>query len=74
MNNIFTKYLLENGWVKDGQVSYLFQKDKSIELFFDTSNQIELYKNDKRVCGVYVVDIQGLKIFLNDNNLTNTLV
>lgn len=47
MKNSFTEYLIKNGWIEVSFLTYQFQENKSVELFFDTSNQVELYI---RVC------------------------
>jgi len=73
MNNIFTDYLLKNGWIKDNHMSYVLEKDNSLNLFFDTSNQIELYKSGKRISCKYLSDIDSLKEFLRDNEILENL-
>ncbi len=47
MKNSFTEYLIKNGWIEVSFLTYQFQENKSVELFFDTSNQVELYINKK---------------------------
>jgi hypothetical protein len=67
MKNSFTEYLIKNGWIEISFLTYQFQENKSVELFFDTSNQVELYINKKRISGKYIERIEDLVSFLSDN-------
>ena len=69
MNNIYTEYLLNNGWIQSNQMRYNLQRNPSFELFFDTSNQIELYIKNERKNEKYLQSLDDLIIFLKDNNL-----
>lgn len=69
MKNSFTEYLIKNGWLEVSCLTYQFQENKSVELFFDTSNQIELYINKKRISGKYLKSIEDLVSFLSDKKL-----
>lgn len=66
---LFTEYLIKNGWIEINFMTYQFQKDCSIELFFDTSNQIELTINNIRKSDKYIATLEDLLIFLSDNGL-----
>lgn len=60
MNNIFTEYLERNGWEEVSPCSYKNQNFGS-EIFFDTSNQIEIYASDQRRVGSYYLkDVEDL--------------
>lgn len=67
MKNSFTEYLIKNGWIEVSFLTYQFQENKSVELFFDTSNRVELYINKKRISGKYIERIEDLVSFLSDN-------
>jgi hypothetical protein len=67
MKNSFTEYLIKNGWIEVSFLTYQFQENKSVELVFDTSNQVELYINKKRISGKYIERIEDLVSFLSDN-------
>lgn len=69
MKNAFTEYLIKNGWIEISFSTYQFQENKSVELFFDTSNQVELYINEKRISGKYLRSVEDLVSFLSDNKL-----
>lgn len=69
MKNSFTEYLIKNGWLEVSCLTYQFQENKSVELFFDTSNQVELYINKKRTSEKHLKSIEDLVSFLSDNKL-----
>lgn len=69
MRNSFTEYLIKNGWIEVSFLTYQFQENKSVELFFNTSNQVELHINKKRISGKYLKSIEDLVSFLSDNKL-----
>jgi hypothetical protein len=69
MKNSFTEYLIKNGWIEVSFLTYQFQENKSVELFFDTSNQVELYINKKRISRKYLRSIEDLVSLLSDNKL-----
>jgi hypothetical protein len=50
-------------------MTYQSQKNKSVEIFFDTSNQIELYTDNIRKSDKYIETIDDLINFLSNNNL-----
>jgi hypothetical protein len=74
MKNNFTKYLLENGWEQSSPMNFRNIKDYRYEIFFDNSNQIELYFNNNRITEKYLVDLTMLIFFLKQNNLTSDIV
>ncbi|MCQ4140497.1 hypothetical protein [Chryseobacterium sp. EO14] len=69
MKNLFTEYLIKNGWKEISFLTYQFPHNKSIEIFFDNSNQIELYIDKKRKSEKYIEKIEDLLSFLSDNKL-----
>ncbi|MEZ4933808.1 MAG: hypothetical protein R2788_17015 [Saprospiraceae bacterium] len=66
-DNIFVKYLLKNGWKQLNLMSYENRAKNDYELFFDTSNQVELYFKGKIVNKRYIAEIGDLKLFLAEN-------
>lgn len=69
MKNSFTEYLIKNGWIEVSFLTYQFQENKSVELFFNTSNQVELHINKKRTSEKHLKSIEDLVSFLSDNKL-----
>ncbi|OVE54748.1 hypothetical protein [Chryseobacterium mucoviscidosis] len=59
----------KNGWIEISFLTYQFQENKSVELFFDTSNQVGLCINEKRISGKYIERIEDLVSFLSDSKL-----
>jgi hypothetical protein len=62
MKNSFTEYLIQNGW-KEINIMTFQQKEKSqrVEIFFASSNQIEVYVNSKLKFEKYLLNIEDLK-------------
>ncbi len=71
MKNHFTKYLLENGWEQSNRMTFKNIKSTKYEIFFDTSNQIELYFDNEKKDEKYLIDVEELIFFLEQNNLLN---
>lgn len=65
MKNQFTLYLEENGWKEISYMSFQLLENNSYEIFFDNSNQIELYENNKVKAFTYLVTLEDLKQFLS---------
>ena len=59
MKNIFTNYLLDNGWLEVALMSYK-KAENNLEIFFDNSNQIEIYKGNSRIKDVYLHELKDL--------------
>ena len=59
MKNIFTDYLINNGWLEVAPMSYKNGKD-DLEIFFDTSNQIEIYNSTGRIKDAYLQNLEDL--------------
>jgi hypothetical protein len=57
--NIFTDYLTENGWVRVGPMSFR-KAEGDIEIFFDTSHQIEIYNCAGRMKALYLNRLEDL--------------
>ena len=69
MKNSFSEYLLMNGWKAINPMMFQNGAKPECEIFFDTSNQIELYIDNKRKDGRYIMDLLELIEFLMINNL-----
>jgi len=67
MNTIFTEYLLKNNWVKVNSMSYALIDNELFEVYFDSSNQVEFYYDKKRIDEKYLLSIDDLVSFLNEN-------
>ena len=67
MENKFTKYLIENEWYEKSPLTYVHRKHFDYEIYFDTSNQVELYHQDKRKDQIYLSHESELIEFLNKN-------
>ena len=57
--NIFTSYLLDLDWMEAGPMVYR-KRNSDIEIFFDTSNQIEVSKGDAGIGSFYLKDLNDL--------------
>lgn len=60
-SNIFTIYLLENNWFQSGTMTFINSNNPELEIFFDTSSQIEIYSQGKRIGDYYLVELNDLK-------------
>ena len=47
MKNSFTEYLIGNGWKEINSMTFQQEKLQKIEIFFSSSNQIEVYVDSK---------------------------
>ncbi len=55
MKNAYTEYLISKGWFEAESMS--FRKIGSdIEIFFDTSSQIEIYNKENRRIGTHYLE------------------
>jgi hypothetical protein len=71
MKTTFIEYLLNNGWKELNPMTFQNVADSKYELFFDTSNQIELYFKNERKDEKYILNQNELVEFLKKNNLTD---
>jgi len=71
MENHFSKYLKQNGWRELSMMTFQNIESPCFEIFFDTSNQIELYSNNERVDEAYIITEPELIEFLIRNNLSD---
>ncbi|MBC9914061.1 hypothetical protein [Chitinophaga varians] len=51
-----SQILIENNWIEVEPMSFRHNIDKELEILFDTSDQIEIYKKGKRIGGFYIKD------------------
>jgi hypothetical protein len=58
-NNQFVDYLIRHGWIEAGPMKYK-KVNTGLMLLFDTSNQIEIENNDRRVGDFYLQDLNDL--------------
>ena len=63
MKNVFTDYLINDGWLEVAPMSYKKGND-DLEIFFDSSNKIEIYNSTGRIKDVYLHDLEDLIIAL----------
>ena len=59
MKNVFTEYLIEKGWLESAPMTYT-KMGNNYEIFFDNSNQIEIYLNSKRVRNIRLLELDDL--------------
>jgi len=52
--NFYFKFLLSHGWVQENYLSFKHQRYPDYEIFFDTSNQIEILKNNQKIDELYI--------------------
>jgi hypothetical protein len=64
--NIFASYLLDHGWTEYSPMSYK-KLNSDLEIFFDTSNQIEMSKGKINVGSFYLEDLSDLIRVLNNH-------
>lgn len=69
MQNYFTKYLIDNNWEQIRPMTFTNNKYYNHEIFFDSSNQIELYYLKDRIDEKYLLVVEDLKNFLERNSL-----
>jgi len=67
MKNSFTEYLITNGW-KEINIMTFQKKEKSqtAEIFFSSSNQIEVYIDSKFKFEKYLLNLEDLKEVLDN--------
>ncbi|MCW3070296.1 MAG: hypothetical protein JWO44_186 [Bacteroidetes bacterium] len=71
MQNAYITYLLKNGWKQINPMSFQNIKKPQYGIFFDTSNQIELYVDNNRKSEKYLLNEQDLLTFLELHDLLN---
>ena len=59
--NIFTIYLLERNWVQSAPMTFVNSNNPELEIFFDTSSQIEIYYQGKRIGDYYLLELNDLE-------------
>jgi hypothetical protein len=69
MKNTFSEYLIMNGWKEMSPMTFQNIAKPECEIFFDTSNQIELYIDNERKAEKYILNQFELIEFLEINNL-----
>lgn len=60
METPFTQYLRSKNWHEKTPLSFWCDAYKDVEIFFDTSNQIEIYQANKLVCTHYLASFEVL--------------
>lgn len=68
MQSLFTEYLSSHQWKQIKPMTFKNAKYACYELFFDTSNQVELYFKNKRIDEKYLANLEDLKKFLIKNS------
>lgn len=66
MKNSFTEYLKENGWKEINSMTFQKEKLQKIEIFFSSSNQIEVYVDSKLKIEKYLLNLEDLKEVLDN--------
>ncbi len=59
--NIFTDHLTTTNWVRTSPMGFHYIHDMVLEIFFDTSNQIEVYRKDERIGTHYISVLKDLE-------------
>ncbi|RHX77413.1 hypothetical protein DLM77_21275 [Leptospira yasudae] len=60
-----SELLIRKSWKQDNLMSYsMVKNNNSFELFFDTSNQVEMYLNGKRIAECFFRDMKELENFI----------
>ena len=57
--NLFTRHLEKEGWTRFEPMSFK-SNDSGAEILFDTSNQIEIFVNGRRIRSIYLHELQDL--------------
>ena len=65
MKNLFTEYLIENGWKEISNMNFQQEKSQNVEIFFASSNQIEVYIDTKLKTEKYLSNLEDLKEVLS---------
>jgi len=66
MKNLFTEYLIKNGWKEINAMTFQKEESKIVEIFFSSSNQIEVYVDSKLIIEKYLLNLEDLKEVLNE--------
>ena len=64
-DNEFTRYLKEKGWFEVSPMYFRHEKYPDYDFYFDTSSQIEIYKDKRRVGTAYLEVVSDLIDELN---------
>lgn len=68
MKNSYSEYLESNGWKKINPMTFQNILKPEYEIFFDTTNQIELYINNERKYERYIHNQVDLIEFIEKIN------
>lgn len=66
MKNLFTEYLIKNGWKEINAMTFQKEQSQIVEIFFSSSNQIEVYVDSKLIIEKYLLNLEDLKEVLNE--------
>ncbi|AZB31168.1 hypothetical protein [Chryseobacterium balustinum] len=66
MKNSFTEYLIKNGWKEINAMTFQQEESQKAEIFFSSSNQIEVYIDSKLIIEKYLLNLEDLKEVLNE--------
>lgn len=66
MKNLFIEYLIKNGWKEINAMTFQKEESKIVEIFFSSSNQIEVYVDSKLIIEKYLLNLEDLKEVLNE--------
>ena len=66
MKNSFTEYLIKNGWKEINAMTFQQEESQKVEIFFSSSNQIEVYIDSKLIIEKYLLNLEDLKEVLNE--------
>jgi len=66
MKNLFIEYLIKNGWKEINAMTFQKEQSQIVEIFFSSSNQIEVYVDSKLIIEKYLLNLEDLKEVLNE--------
>ncbi|MDF2832135.1 hypothetical protein [Chryseobacterium indoltheticum] len=66
MKNLFIEYLIKNGWKEINAMTFQKEESQIVEIFFSSSNQIEVYVDSKLIIEKYLLNLEDLKEVLNE--------
>ncbi|KFF09153.1 hypothetical protein [Chryseobacterium luteum] len=67
MKNSFTEYLIKNGWKEINIMTFQQEiKSQKVEVFFSSSNQIEVYADSQFKFEKYLLSLADLKEILDN--------
>lgn len=66
MKNAFTEYLIKNDWKEINAMTFQQQESQKAEIFFSSSNQIEVYVDSKLKFEKYLSNLEDLKEMLDN--------